>query len=368
MNDTITIIGFVQSIFGILLFLVKKPMHLSFKILIIWLLVNLIFLGAQLLPFEVVDYFKPGIFPILLLFGPLLYFYVASLVIPDFKPKSKHLLHLIPLLAVSLHRTFTDAVSVSNFEQLSDNSAYFFNKIYYLLVVISLFIYWVFSIRLILNHRKIIPFYFSNYTRKNTLSWLIFVVLLFLFLFVADFFMSSLIRLFNVEFFSNLSISTNLTIFTFIILFFGINQTVIFKKEELVANNEKPEEQGKYKRSSLKEEQIEEINQKVSSYLTTKKPYLNTEFSFQMMVEDLGISRHILSQVINAGQNKNFYQLINEFRVKEVKEKLNDQKYKNLTILGVAFECGFNSKTTFNRIFKDETGMTPSNYIKNLNM
>nr|WP_262921307.1 helix-turn-helix domain-containing protein [Maribellus maritimus] len=82
------------------------------------------------------------------------------------------------------------------------------------------------------------------------------------------------------------------------------------------------------------------------------------------MVEDLNISRHKLSQVINRSQNKNFYKLMNEYRIREVKEKLENKEYKNLTVLGIAFECGFNSKTTFNRIFKEETGMTPTNYIK----
>ena len=57
---------------------------------------------------------------------------------------------------------------------------------------------------------------------------------------------------------------------------------------------------------------------------------------------------------------------MNEYRVKEVKEKLANKKYKSLTVLGIAYESGFNSKTTFNRIFKEETGMTPTEYIKTL--
>ena len=90
------------------------------------------------------------------------------------------------------------------------------------------------------------------------------------------------------------------------------------------------------------------------------------EFSFQMMVDELGISRQNLSQIINTGQKKNFYKLINEFRVEEVEKKLANQECKDLTLLGIAFDCGFNSKTTFNRIFKENTGMTPTAYIKTL--
>ncbi|MDP2159745.1 MAG: hypothetical protein Q8K02_04640, partial [Flavobacterium sp.] len=81
MDKTIAIVGFVQSLFGIIIFVSKRPRHLSFVFLTIWLAVIAIFLGARLLPFQVVDYFKPGIFPQLFLFGPLLYLYLSSLTI-----------------------------------------------------------------------------------------------------------------------------------------------------------------------------------------------------------------------------------------------------------------------------------------------
>ena len=62
---------------------------------------------------------------------------------------------------------------------------------------------------------------------------------------------------------------------------------------------------------------------------------------------------------------KNFYYLINEYRVGEVKKRLKNPKYKNLTILAIAYDSGFNSKSAFNTIFKDMTGLTPSQYLKN---
>jgi AraC-like DNA-binding protein len=81
-----------------------------------------------------------------------------------------------------------------------------------------------------------------------------------------------------------------------------------------------------------------------------------------MMVDDLNISRQKLSQVINQGQQKNFYRLINEFRIDQVKSKMADSNFAHYTLLGIALECGFNSKTSFNRIFKEITGLTPSEY------
>lgn len=120
--------------------------------------------------------------------------------------------------------------------------------------------------------------------------------------------------------------------------------------------------ESKYSRSTLNEKQVEELTNVVFQYLKTKKPYLNPDYNLQMMAEDLNISRHKLSEAINNGQKKNFYKLINEFRVEEVKEMLGDPSFRHYTVLGVGMECGFNSKTSFNRIFKEETGLTPSEY------
>jgi AraC-like DNA-binding protein len=63
----------------------------------------------------------------------------------------------------------------------------------------------------------------------------------------------------------------------------------------------------------------------------------------------------------------NFYNLVNEYRIKEVKDRLKSDKYKRLTILAIAYDSGFNSKSSFNTIFKEKTGQTPSEYLATLN-
>jgi len=368
-DKTVAIIGLVQSLFGIIIFITKRPRHLSFVFLTIWLAVIAIFLGARLLPFQVTDYFKPGIFPFLLLFGPLLYLYVNSLSVENFSLKPSMLLHLIPLVMVGIHRTIVDPVPIGSPSNLGQNTMYFYNKIYYSLIVISLLCYWIFSLKLIIQHRKNIPNQFSNYTSKNSLGWLVAVLTLFLILFVLDFSMSLITRVlgFDIGRFSFLSL--NLTIFTFIMIFFGINQSAIYKTKTIL--KEEPEDEAnlgiqevKNNRPSLSEKQLEELTETVFHYLQRLKPYLNPDYSLQMMAEDLNISRHKLSYVINIGQQKNFYKIINEFRVEEVKVMLVNPDYKHYTLLGIALECGFNSKTSFNRIFKDETGFTPTEYRK----
>jgi AraC-like DNA-binding protein len=357
MQKTIVLLGFVQALFGMFLFWSKYPRHLSFSLLAIWLGVIAFFQGAQLLPFQVVDYFKPGVFPIMFLFGPLLYLYVRSLTIEQFQLMPKHLLHLIPMLLVGIHRSFTQPVSVSTFENVAQSSTFFYNRIYYILLLFSLFVYWLWAVKLIFNHRRNIPYFFSNYNRRNTLSWLIVVVVLFLLLFSTDALAAWLLRLSGKEPASNYYLSTNLTLFTFIVVFFGLNQNVLFRFKD-------PDEDDKYKHSALQQDKLESINQKIVDYLQNQKTYLNPDFNFQMMAEDLNLSRQVLSQVINTGQKKNFSQLINEYRVEHVKQMLVDTAYAHLSLLGVAYECGFNSKTSFNRIFKEHTGQTPTAFKK----
>jgi AraC-like DNA-binding protein len=200
------------------------------------------------------------------------------------------------------------------------------------------------------------------------LGWLISVLTLFLVFFVIDFAMSFISRVLGFEIGRFSFLSLNLTIFTFIMIFFGINQSVIYKTPRVAKDEpENPENhEARYSRSSLNEKQMEELTNAVFQYLKNKKPYLNPDYSLQMMAEDLNISRHKLSEAINNGQKKNFYKLINEFRVEEVKEMLANSAFSHYSVLGIGLECGFNSKTSFNRIFKEETGLTPTEYKRTI--
>lgn len=359
MSRTIIAIGFVQSLFGILIFVTKRPRHLSFVFLTIWLAVIAAFLGGELLPLSSVCYFKPGLFPAMFLMGPLFYLYVCSLTIEDFRLNPRLLYHLIPFILIAIHRSVVGSVPMTKY--------YIYNEIYFLLVVLSLTFYWVQSLKLILRHRKNIPFHFSNYTEKNSLTWLIFVLTAFFVFFVVHFSISSISRILGVDIIKTPAYYINFTVFSFIMIFFGINQSAIYKPQRVGITELKPHpnsngQDSKFVQSSLNKKQLEELTQTVFDYLKREKPYLNPDFSLQMMAEDLNISRQKLSLAINSNQQKNFYKLINEYRVEEVKEKLLDSDYKHFSILGIGLECGFNSKSSFNRIFKLETGLTPTEF------
>lgn len=90
--------------------------------------------------------------------------------------------------------------------------------------------------------------------------------------------------------------------------------------------------------------------------------YQDPELSVSTLAEKLGMTPHELSRIINVALKKNFSDFINEYRTREVAHKMQDPAYNHMTLLGIAFECGFNSKTTFNRIFKQMTGKSPAGY------
>jgi putative ABC transport system permease protein len=94
--------------------------------------------------------------------------------------------------------------------------------------------------------------------------------------------------------------------------------------------------------------------------------YLDAELSLNSLAKKLGISIHELSRIINTGLRKNFNDFVNEFRIQDVARKMKDPTYDRITLLGIAYDCGFNSKTTFNRAFKQILGKSPAEYKEDI--
>ncbi len=116
----------------------------------------------------------------------------------------------------------------------------------------------------------------------------------------------------------------------------------------------------KYEKSSLGSSASSEYAQKLKALIESRKLYLQRELGLSDLANEMGISTHHLSQSINEILNLNFYELINQYRVEEAKNKIKEEADKPL--LQVAFEVGFNNKASFNNAFKKHVGMTPSKY------
>ena len=105
---------------------------------------------------------------------------------------------------------------------------------------------------------------------------------------------------------------------------------------------------------------------KLMACMEVKKLYMNPLLNLQVLADELQITSNQLSLVLNDCLGKSFYDFVNFYRVEEVKRRLIDSKYKHQTLLSISGDCGFNSKSAFNRIFKNFTGKTPSQFQKKI--
>ena len=120
----------------------------------------------------------------------------------------------------------------------------------------------------------------------------------------------------------------------------------------------------KYKTSSLDLEDIVAWQETLSNYMEKEKPFLNDELKIESLANEVNIPTHHLSQIINQGFKKSFQDFINCYRVEEFKKRIINPNTSNKTILAIAYDSGFSSKSSFNRVFKSQTGMTPYEYKK----
>ena len=117
------------------------------------------------------------------------------------------------------------------------------------------------------------------------------------------------------------------------------------------------------KSEKINPEEVEETIEKVLSYINENKSYLDPQLSLSGLAKDIEIHPNKLSFIINEKTGKNFNEFINGFRLEHFKLIANDPEFKNMTILGLAYESGFNSKSVFNSYFKKTIGKTPKAWL-----
>jgi AraC-like DNA-binding protein len=134
-------------------------------------------------------------------------------------------------------------------------------------------------------------------------------------------------------------------------------QKIIFPKIDTTAVK-------KNKKVLLDEKVISKYTERLHHHMQEKRPYLDPNLSLRVLAEQIEIHPNQLSWLLNESIGKNFSEFVNHYRVDAFKHLAKDPKNAHLTLSGLAFESGFNSKTVFNTYFKKETGLTPKQYLK----
>lgn len=133
-------------------------------------------------------------------------------------------------------------------------------------------------------------------------------------------------------------------------------------KEEV--KKEETEEDKKESKPKFTEKRAQELIVKLNKLMEEEKPYLNAELTLYDLASLMNLSKNELTDLLNIHIGKNFFSYVNDFRLKAVIRRLENPDYDHYTIIAIAYDCGFNSKSTFNNLFKQFTGLTPSEYKK----
>jgi AraC-like DNA-binding protein len=318
--------------------------------------------------------------PLPLVHGPFLFLYVSALTGQMPKRRALAYIHFLPplLMYIYLVHFFILPASGKIAVMQSGGEGYAaFSAVRRVMVLLSGVVYVALSQVVLQRHRKNIRQQFSDIGSVN-LQWLQYLVAWLGFIWLV-------VLAFNLDFTGYIrksALDPDLFIFSAVVAFvaflgfFGLKQTSVFIAGTGAAagNNTRPQgpvpavtplrDAEKYAKSGLKDADAEDLHKKLTGYMQTEKPFLDSGLSLSDLAERLMVHPNYLSQVINERENRNFYDYINAHRVEEFRRLAADPKKKNYTVLALAFESGFNSKSAFNSHFKRITGQTPSGFIR----
>jgi AraC-like DNA-binding protein len=314
-----------------------------------------------------------------LLPGILLYFYIRS-----FKESitwRKVLPHLIPVVVysvliylnlMSIHRIYPNAEEIP-VEGLKKP----FTLVIIVFRTIQQFVYYFLARKSLKSYQRSIHQLYSE-TSRIDLNWVRFLIngyILLICAFPLLFpFMLGFPQYFNTFFLTIMAIATP---YIYLATYKGFTQSTIWQvqtntnkqivhdeiseTEKLDANGSEPSNQ-KSGKTTLSPELVKSLVSRITALMEEDKLYQETELTLHQLADKLDAPSYQVSIALKEGMRRNFYDVINGYRVNEAKRLLMDAKNKNFTILSVGFEAGFNSKTAFNTVFKKLTGFTPTEY------
>jgi AraC-like DNA-binding protein len=225
-------------------------------------------------------------------------------------------------------------------------------------IYLQIAVYFFYSFIEVKRYRKKIRDQFSSTTRIN-LDWLVFVLGFIAFVFVVSAVYTFLPATGLRQFFERSMLVPFILIFIFInaVVWKGLKQPEIFSGIDYETGKEE-----KYAGSGLTEMDKNQILQRLEHLIKEQKPYLQSDLTIDQLAEKANTSTKKLSQTINASFHQNFFEFINTYRIEEAKRIMKESRDAKLTVLEVMYESGFNSKSSFNSIFRKKTGITPKEF------
>src|SRR5688572_1558083 len=361
------VIGIAQGIFLLSVILLKANQNKSAKIFIAFLIVLIIVTNADF--FLLASGFSRALpelfgisFGMMLAFGPLLYLYSKSVTEIDFSWKLTYGLHFLPyFLKVTFQfqlytiprehkQIFIDMFLSGSLPLRPIDALVFCVEAFHLLIYLVISAWLVRPAKRMLGNVSYIISITSRLKWLNTLFW---CFALYLVVVIA-------LVVFTIFKWKYTPESNYLyTLLTSCILFI-ISYKYVWDPELISPHFNKKYQFTKKVDSTEKNTLLEQLN----FLIKKEKIYLQPDLKLSTIAEKLGIPSHQLSRIINEEYQKTFSELINEQRVREFIDRVNDPSFQNYSLYGIALDVGFSSKSSFNNIFKKATGKTPSEFKK----
>lgn len=365
MKDTysvISILGGIQGILLSLIFFIRKGAHPAARFLGWYLLVFSLGLFETYFQQFNGSKFGSAVSGLLgfsnFLYGPLLYLFIRELAYVS--AQKKYVLHFLPFIIGFAANLF--CIFIYDPFAGQDNSVIEF--LLFELLMIQILIYNFKAIRLLSKYRPVILQTYSSIENKD-LSWLRYFLLTITGIYILSFFITHVLVLgykpANTWYvLVQLSITISIYLMSYKMFFqpglFSLKQTEMIMSDTKIPS--------RYAKSSINSEQLKTYTDELTRYLRKEKPYRDADLNVYLLAEQLGMTKNNLTQVINEGTGKTFYELINYYRVEEVKQLILNGELGRLTISAIGAKAGFKSKSAFHTNFKKQAGCTPIEWKK----
>ncbi len=359
----------------------KKRKSISEKILAVWIVLAAItefsFFGFSIGLFIKYPLFFSLVCDTYILHGTFLFFYVKTFYDPGFKFTYKELIHFLPMFLLSGLKVYLN-LYLHVMDCFGEGCLEHGNRYVDLLTVFKLL---VLGIYIFLVWRKVHENCLLSNNRKGLYriryNWIKNILIGVGVVYVFSVSYKIIYRL-GFDFLGNEIMVINMLVSLFILVFFymGNSYAYIFVPPyesnyvNLDYNIQKERASSLHSVSTTIDnseglQSIELNYNKLESYIKDSKPYLNGQVTIKEISNAVHIPQNEISQLIQVKHQKYYVDYMNGFRVEALKQKLDDPNNDSFTIFSLALDCGFASKTSFNRIFKSHTGKTPSEYRKN---
>jgi len=406
-SQAVLYIGLAQALFAAFVLITKKRVTISDRIMIACLLTFSLKFIMFLLHTKYGEFFdleiSMGLIP--LTFGPYVYLYTTYLVDRKTRFDFRDLLHFVPFLlsTAAYYLFFRNVVNFSDVSYFQNDRYLPVRVIYGMVFFTSIVTYIALTFVKLRQFRKGLVEHFSYLSRQLKLIWLNFIPSLFGAVFLT-YFITGGINAFSYRKLIDTATLSHicLTIIAFAVSYFGVRQASLFRpvhvredhpdasaadglavnesmeaKEgangKIIAKEPEPQQKetsvnGLEMKKEIKlrftPKRAEELIQRLNRHMEEEKPYLNAELTLYDLSSQMNLTKNELTELLNIHIGKNFFSYVNEFRLNAVLKKLENPNYDHYTIIAIAYDCGFNSKSTFNYLFKHHTGLTPSEYKK----